>query len=94
MQNDYKIVVHLVFPDGTEEYVIWEPLMYGHMLDTKVDFNKLFFHTPDAIRTPPLEVFIYLYHNPIVTNISQKRGDNEVITQLLVGRRICLITYF
>ncbi len=89
--NDYKIVVNIVFPDGDEEFVIWEPLMYGDMIDRGVDFHKLFYHTPDAIRTPPLEVHLFLYHNPIVTNISQNTGDNKVIRQLLVGRKICYI---
>lgn len=89
--NEYKIVVNILFPDGNEEYVIWEPLMYGEMIDRKIDLYELFYNSPDAITTPPLEVHIFLYHNPIVTNISQNTGDNKVIRQLLVGRRICHI---
>lgn len=89
--NEYKIVVNLLFPDGNEEFVIWEPLMYADMIDRRIDFHKLFYNTPDAIKTPPLEVHIFLYHNPTITNISQNTGSNSVIRQLLVGRRICHI---
>lgn len=95
MSSDtYKIVVNIVFPDGNEEYVIWEPLMFGDMIDRNIDFNELFYNTPDAIRTPPLEVHLFLYHNPIVTNISQNTGDMGVIRQLLLGKRICHIKSF
>jgi hypothetical protein len=92
--NDYKIVVNIVFPDGDEEYVIWEPLMYGEMIDRGIDFNELFYNSPDAITTPPLEVHILLYHNPTLTTISQNTGSNKVIRQLLLGRKICLIKSF
>lgn len=92
--DNYKIVVNIVFPDGNEEYVVWEPLMYGEMIDRKIDFNKLFFNSPDAITTPPLEVHLFLYHNPTVTNISQNTGSNKVIRQLLLGKRICHIRSF
>lgn len=92
--DNYKIVVNIVFPDGNEEYVIWEPLLYAEMIDRKIDFNKLFFHSPDAIRTPPLEVHIFLYLNPTVTDISQNTGSNKVIRQLLLGKRICHIRSF
>ena len=90
MQN-YKIVIQLVFPDGDEQYIIWEPLLYAEMLDKRIDFNELFYNTPDAIRTPPLEANLFLYLNPTITNISQNTGSNKVIRQLLVGRKICFI---
>jgi len=89
--NEYKIVVQLVFPDGNENYVIWEPLLYARMIDIDTDFHNLFYSTPDAIKTPPLEVHIFLYLNPTIREISQTIGSNTFIQQLLVGKRICRI---
>ena len=82
----------MVFPDGSEEFAIWEPLMYADMLDKKVDLYKLFYHTPEVIRTPPLEVNVWLYGNPMVKEITQNTGVKSTIIQLLVGKRICFIT--
>jgi hypothetical protein len=92
MVFDYKIVVCMVFPDGSEEYAIWEPLMYADMLDNKVDLYKLFYQSPEVIKTPPLEVNIWLYGNPDVKEIVQNTGVKTTITTLLVGKRICFIT--
>lgn len=80
---DYKIVVVLLFPNGDEEYVIWEPVFFGDMLDRGVDLNTLFYSSPDLVKTEPLEVNIFLYANPSLTDT--KYG------QLLVGKKICLI---
>ena len=80
-----------MFPNGDEEYVIWEPLLYADMLDNKVDFNKLFYQSPDLIKTPPLEVYVWLYNNPVIQQIRQTIESNDVTRQLLVGRRICFI---
>jgi hypothetical protein len=82
----------MVFLDGSEEYAIWEPLMYADMLNRKVDFHKLFYQTPELIKTPPLEVNIWLYGNPDVKEITQNTGGKSTITTLLVGKRICFIT--
>lgn len=92
--NDYKIVVQLVFPNGNENYVIWEPLLYARMIEVNTDFYDLFYNTPDAIKSPPLEVHIYLYLNPTLREISQKIGSNTFIQQLLVGKKICLISSY
>jgi hypothetical protein len=80
---DYKIVVELVFPNGDEEYVIWEPVFFGDMLDRGVDLNTLFYSSPDLVKTEPVEVYIFLYANASLT--PTKYG------QLLVGKKICLI---
>jgi hypothetical protein len=80
---DYKIVVVLLFPNGDEEYVIWEPVFFGDMLDRGVDLNTLFYSSPELVKSEPLEVNIFLYSNPSLT--TTKYG------QLLVGKRICLI---
>lgn len=83
---DYKIVVSILFPNGNEEYVIWEPIMFGDMLDKGVDLYSLFFRSPEVIKTTPLEVNIFLYADPKITNTN--------LGQLLVGKRICLIKSF
>jgi hypothetical protein len=80
---NYKIVVSLLFPNGNEEYVIWEPMLYGDMIDRRVDFYSLFYQSPELVKNPPLEVSIFLYSNPSVTNTS--------LGQMLVGKKICLI---
>lgn len=83
MKVDYKIVVSILFPNGDEEYVIWEPMMYGDMIDNGVDFYNLFYLSPDIIKTKPLEVNIFLYSNPNILTTS--------LGQALSGKRICLI---
>lgn len=80
---EYKIVVSLLFPDGNEEHVIWEPIMYGDLLDRGTDLYSLFYESPELLGSPPLEVNIFLYLNPTITNTS--------LGQLLLGKRICLI---
>lgn len=82
------------FPDGNEEFAIWEPLMYADMCDNGMDFQKLFYSSPDIIKTPPLEVSLWLYDNPVVKHMRQTINSNELITQVLVGRRICFIRSF
>lgn len=87
---NYKIVVTFLFPDGTEEYLLWEPLMYGDMIDKGVDFHTLFFDTSkNGLNTSPLEVHLDLYLDPTIQEITQNWGDKQVIRQLLIGRRIC-----
>jgi hypothetical protein len=92
ISNDYKIVIDIVFPNGDEEYVIWEPFFYAELLERKVNLYELFYNSPDAIKTPPLDVNIFLYHNPIVQTISSTIGSKIDIKQLLVGKKICYIT--
>ena len=85
----YQIVISFIFPNGDESYVIWEPLMYGDMIDKGVDFNTLFFDCDKTgFISPPLEVHIGLYLDPKIQEISQKWGDNEVIRELLIGRKV------
>jgi len=79
----YKIVVSVLFPNGDEEYTIWEPLMFGDMIDKGVDLYSLFYHSPELVKTTPLEVNIFLYADPKITSTS--------MGQLLVGKKVCLI---
>jgi hypothetical protein len=79
---NYKIVISLLFPDGNEEYVIWEPVLYGEMLDKGVDLYSLFYSS-ELVKNPPLEVNIFLYSNPSVSPTP--------LGQLLLGKRICFI---
>lgn len=90
--TDYKIVLDIVFPNGEEEYVIWEPLFYAELLDRKVNLYDLFYTSPDAIKTPPLDVNVFLYHNPTIQVITSTRGSKTTTNQILVGKKICYIT--
>jgi hypothetical protein len=90
MQNqfDYKVVVILEFLDGTEEYVVWEPLLYADMVKNNVDFIKLFYMSPEVIRTPPLNVDLFLYLNPSVKEIVHSVNEEQVKRQILVGHKL------
>lgn len=92
ISTDYKIVLNIVFLNGEEEYVIWEPLFYAEILDKKVNLYDLFYTSPDAIRTPPLDVNVFLYHNPTIQVITSTIGSKITTHQLLLGRKICYIT--
>lgn len=80
---EYKIVISLLFPNGNEEHVIWEPVMYGDLLDRGTDLYSLFYESPELLGSPPLEVNIFLYLNPAVTATNYGH--------LLVGKKICFI---
>ena len=32
MEKNYKVVATIEFPDGKEEFVLWEPELYGQMV--------------------------------------------------------------
>jgi hypothetical protein len=86
--SNCKIVCTIEFPDGYDEYVIWEPLFYGEMIKNKVDVSALFYDiSKNGFRTPPLNVWVDLYIEPRVEEISQKWGDNEVLRQVLLGKK-------
>lgn len=86
--SNCKIVCTIEFPDGNDEYVVWEPLFYGEMLKNKVDISALFYDIEkNGFRTPPLNVWIDLYIDPRVEEISQIWGDNKVLRQVLIGTK-------
>jgi len=85
---EYKIVCKIEFPDGNEEYVIWEPVFYGEMVSNNVDIASLFYDTTkNGFTTPPLNVWIDLYVSPTIQQIVQGQGDKQGIKQFLVGRK-------
>jgi len=87
--KNYKVVISLEFPDGSIEYVIWEPELYGKLAYMNADFDSMFYDTSkNNFQTPPVDVLIELYDNPQVTTISSQMGDKLGLKQLLVGERV------
>ena len=85
---EYKIVCKIEFPDGSEEYVIWEPLFYGEMISNKVDIAALFYDTTkNGFTDVPLNVWIDLYVSPVIQQILQGQGDKQAIKPFLVGKK-------
>ena len=87
--KNYKIVATIEFPDGREEYVIWEPEFYGDMIYNQVDIYNLFYNTSkNGFKVAPVNVLIELYNNPVVKKIMSKIGDTEVYLDLLIGTKV------
>jgi hypothetical protein len=87
--KNYKIVVTLEFPHH-EEYVVWEPELYGQMKYTGVDVEKILYN----VEPKPIFAIIELYDNPIIQEIDVKIGEDIVRKQLLIGTKILpLVTY-
>ena len=85
---EYKIVCKIEFPDGSEEYVIWEPVFYGEMISNKVDIASLFYDIDkNGFTTHPLNVWIDLYVSPTIQQIVQGQGDKHEIKSFLVGKK-------
>jgi hypothetical protein len=90
-----KIVFTIEFPDGHEEYVLWEPEFYGEMIYKGMDITELFYNThKNGFIDPPVSVLIELWENPSVKKITSKMGDNEVILDVIVGKKIFPIRSF
>ena len=91
----YKVVATIEFPDGREEFVLWEPKLYGEMIYGGVDMVKLFYNTlGNDSNTAPVSVLIELYENPIVKKIMSKIGDEEIYLDLLIGTKVFPIRQF
>ena len=89
MEKNYKVVATIEFPDGREEFVLWEPELYGQMVYRDVDMVGLFYNTSiNGFKDPPVSVLIELWENPYVKKISSKIGDNEDVVDLLIGKKI------
>lgn len=87
--KNYKVVITLSFPDGSEEYVIWEPELYGKLSYMNADFNAIFFDTTkNNFQVAPVEVLIELWENPQLTTISSQIGDKVGLKQICVGSRV------
>ena len=93
--KNYKVVATIEFPDGREEFVLWEPELYGQMVYRSVDIVELFYNTDkNGFEVAPVNVLIELYENPVVRKIGSKIEGNEEIVDLLVGNRIFPIRQF
>jgi len=91
----YKVVATIEFPDGHEEFVLWEPELYGEMIYGGVDMAELFYKTLGGdFNTAPVNVLIELYENPIVKKIMSKIGDEEIYLDLLIGTKVFPIRQF
>ena len=93
--NNYKVVATIEFPDGREEFVLWEPELYGQMVYRGVDMYELFYNTSkNGFEVAPVNVLIELYENPIVRKIGSRIKGNEEIIDLLVGNKVFPIRQF
>jgi hypothetical protein len=94
LEFNYKIVVVLEFLDGTEEFVIWEPKMYGDMIKHNVNFTKMFYESPEIVSTPPLFVNLFLYNDPKVVEVDSTVGDKLSRREILMGENLFFITSY
>lgn len=87
--KNYKVVITLEFPDGSLEYVIWEPELYGKLCYMNSDFESIFYDTSkNNFKVPPVDVLIELWDNPQLTTISSQIGNELGLKQMCVGQRI------
>ena len=87
--KNYKIVCSIEFPNGSVEYVIWEPEFYGEMLYKGIDVSELFYNiSRNGFADAPVDVLVELYDNPQIKEIGVKIGDNEQVRQLLIGTKV------
>ena len=85
----YKVVISMEFPDGSMEYVIWEPEFFGKMRYAGMDISKLFYDTSsNGFLDAPVDVLVELWKNPQVKKITSKTGDKEVLIEICVGEKI------
>ena len=95
MMKHYKIVATIEFPDGHEEYVIWEPEFYGQMVYNNVSVDELFYNTSqNGFSDAPVSVLLELWENPLIQKIVSKLGDKEVLQELLIGNKVFPIRRF
>ena len=93
--KNYKVVAKIEFPNGREEFVLWEPELYGQMVYRGVDMYELFYNTSkNGFEVAPVNVLIELYENPVVNKIVSKIGDNEVLLDILIGNEVFPIRQF
>jgi hypothetical protein len=91
----YKVVATIEFPDGKEEFVIWEPELYGQMLYRGIDIKEMFYNTSkNGFKVAPVNVLIELYENPQVKQMVSKIEGMEVNIDLLIGNKVFPIRQF
>jgi hypothetical protein len=84
-----KVVCRIEFPNGDEEFVVWELKFYGEMVKKNVDIYSLFYDLSlNQFSDAPVGVHIGIYDNPQVKKIGLKMGDKEVQKEILIGELI------
>ena len=92
---NYKVVVFIEYSDGMVEHVLWEPEMYGQMCYNNTDFHRLFYETiPTITQNSLVDVFMELWDNPSIQKVSSVMGDNEVIREICLGKKILPLRRF
>ena len=92
--KNYKIVITLEF-EHHEEYVVWEPELYGSMVYRGIDVEKVLFDQQKmGYNAKPIYATIELYDNPIVQEIDVTIGNNQVRRQILIGTKILPIVKY
>lgn len=88
-KNTCKVVITLEFANGDEEYVIWEPELYGYLIKSQVDIPAML---ADSVKndfsTPPMSYHLELWENPHIQKIVSKIGSNEFIRNVCVGKKL------
>jgi hypothetical protein len=86
--KQYKIVITLEFPHH-EEFVVWEPELYGKLCYNRIDVEQLLYDKEKNGYTEELlSATIELYDDPKVTEIDTKLGDDTIRRQILIGTKI------
>ncbi len=85
--KNYKVVITLEFPDGSVEYVIWEPELYGKLCYMNADFEEVFYNK-NNFKVQPIDVLFELWENPSVSSVSSQIGDKLGLKQICVGTKV------
>lgn len=86
--KNYKIVITLEFPHH-DEYVIWEPELYGQLIYSGYDLEEMLFDVEKMnYNVKPIYATIELYDNPILQELDVTIGDRVVRRQILVGKKV------
>lgn len=83
----YKVVITLEFPDGSIEYIIWEPELYGKLCYMQTDFQEMFYNK-NNFKVQPIYVLFELWENPRVSTIASRVGDKIGMEQICAGSRV------
>lgn len=86
--KNYKIVITLEF-EHHEEYVIWEPELYGQLVYSGKNVEQILFDQKTmGYNAKPIYATIELYDNPVVQEIDVTIGNNQVRRQIIIGTKI------
>lgn len=92
--KDYKVVIRIEFPHH-EEYVIWEPELYGNLAYQEIDLETLFYDTEkNGFQEKPIIVDMDLYESPQVKEIDMLMAGVPVKRQMIIGTKVFPIRSF